>query len=137
MKALTKLLFFSLLLGSAPLWGQFLGEDGEWYDNNLVLRIEADLIRSEGELYYCIADSSRGPCIENLQTGLSIKLYDANDNILWEGQASGRRRGLKFPQAYPTAQRVELRAFKAWVVSKSTASRIHQEKPLYLNYTLR
>ncbi len=127
-------LAFFLALGS--LQAQEL-VNGRWVDNDLTIWIEQDQIRSQGVLYYCIADSARGTCIENLSSGFELKLYDASGKVIYEGIASGRRRGVKLPKAYPNAAEVELKAFKPWVTNKSNAGRIHQAKAIEVKYKVK
>lgn len=111
--------------------------NGRWVDNNLTIWLEQDLVRTKGVLYYCVADTSRGVCIQNLSTGFELRLYDAQGQMIYEGFASGRRRGVKLPQAFPKAYEVEIVAFKPWVVNKSTAGRIYQEERIRVKYRLK
>src|SRR5210317_1806015 len=104
-----------LILGIGSLQAQEY-VNGRWLDDNLTLWIEKDEIRSKGELYYCIADTSRGTCIQNLSSGFELKLYDGSGKLIYEGFASGRRRGVKLPKPYPQAREVALKAFKPWVI---------------------
>jgi hypothetical protein len=111
--------------------------NGRWVDDNLTIWIEQDLIRKQGVLYYCIADTSRGTCIQNLTTGFELKLYDANGEIIYEGFASGRRRGVQLPKSFPKAYEVEIVAFKPWVVNKSSAGRIYQKEAIRVKYRVK
>jgi hypothetical protein len=110
--------------------------DGRWVDNSLQFKVLEQLVISKGEIYICLSDSSGEVCIENLVSGFELKVYDAKDKLLWEGIASGRRKGVKLPQAFPQARYFTLKAFKPWVVNKSTGNKIHQAKALQLKYTL-
>lgn len=130
------MLFLSLFLSISGLMAQEK-INGRWVDNNLTLRIEQDEIRTKGVLYYCIADTSRDVCIQNLSTGFELKLYDAQGNLIYEGFASGRRRGVQLPKAFPNAVEVELTAFKPWVINKSTATKIHQAKAIRVKYRVK
>ena len=131
-----QLLILGLLLSGLGLKAQEK-VNGRWVDNNLTIWIEEDKIRSEGVLYYCVADTSREVCIQNLSTGFELKLYDAQGKLIYEGIASGRRRGVKLPKAYPQAYEVEITAFKPWVINQSTASRIHQDKAIRVKYRVK
>lgn len=111
--------------------------NGRWVDNNLTIWIEKDQIKAQGVLYYCIADTSRGTCIQNLSSGFELKLYDRQGKVIYEGIASGRRRGVKLPQAYPRAYEVELKAFKPWVTNTSNAGRIHQAEAIRVKYKVK
>lgn len=134
MKTLYSLLFISLF--SAHLSAQEK-INGVWVDNNLTIWIEQDQIRSQGILYYCVADTSRGVCIQNLSTGFELRLYDAEGKLIYEGIASGRRRGVQLPKAYPNAYEVEIVAFKPWVINKSTAGKIHQAEKIRVKYKVK
>lgn len=127
---------FLLFLVAHGAMGQEL-IDGKWVDNNLQFRIEKDLIKSKGELYFCIADQSRDACIENLSSGFELKIYDAQGRLLWEGIGSGRRRGLKLPQAFPGAAKLTMKAFKPYVINKRTGNRIYQDEAIILNYQIK
>lgn len=130
------LLIFCIALMSTTLSAQEK-INGRWVDNNLTIWLEEDQVRSQGVLYYCVADTSRGVCIQNLSTGFELKLYDAQGQMIYEGFASGRRRGVKLPQAFPKAYEVEIIAFKPFVVNKSTASRIYQDERIRVKYKLK
>lgn len=128
------------ILGALLLTGSLLGQNkvgNKWTDNNLVLRITQEDIRKKGEFFFCIADTSRGPCIANLRTGVEVKVYDDADQLLWEGTATGRTTGLKLPRPMPKARWVEMQAFKPWVVNRSTGTHIHQDKKLYLKHKIK
>lgn len=131
-----QLLVLSLFLSTAGLMAQEK-VNGRWVDENLTIWVEKDLIRTSGELYYCVADTSRDVCIRNLSTGFELRLYDASGKLIYEGFASGRRRGVKLPQAFPNAHEVEIQAFKPWVINKSTASKIHQKEPIRVKYRVK
>lgn len=111
--------------------------NGRWVDNNLTIWIEQDQIRSKGVLYYCIADTSRGTCIQNLSSGFELKLYDKEGKLIYEGIASGRRRGVQLPKPFPKAYEVEIKAFKPWVTNKSNAGRIHQDQVIRVKYKVK
>ena len=130
------LLIFCIALMSTTLSAQEK-INGRWVDNNLTIWLEEDQVRSQGVLYYCVADTSRGVCIQNLSTGFELKLYDAQGQMIYEGFASGRRRGVKLPQAFPKAYEVEIIAFQPFVVNKSTASRIYQDERIRVKYKLK
>lgn len=131
-----QVLLLTILLSSFGLKAQEK-INGKWVDNNLTIWVEEDLIRTKGALYYCVADTSRDVCIRNLSTGFELRLFDAQGKLIYEGFASGRRRGVKLPQAYPNAYEVELVAFKPWVINKSTAGKIHQAKAIRVKYRVK
>ena len=110
----------------------------KWIDNNLTFQVTFDDVRANGRMDICIVDTSRGDaCIENLQSGFEVKVYDASDNMLWEGIGSGRSNMLKLPKAMPEAKYVTIKAFKPYVINKRTSTRIHQDEPMEIKYKLR
>ncbi|PTM05559.1 MAG: hypothetical protein DA405_03375 [Bacteroidetes bacterium] len=122
--------FWSLNLSAQEL------VDGRWVDDNLQFIVLEQYLKDKGEIYICLSDSAGEVCIENLVSGYELKVFDAQNKLLWEGFASGRRKGVKLPQAYPQARYVALKAFKPWVVNRRTGNKIHQAKAIELKYTL-
>lgn len=106
----------------------------KWYDNNLVLDITQDNIKSNGVFEFCVKDTLGGTCIQNLSTGIEVSVFNTTDEILWKGIASGRTTKLKLIAAMPDAHYMVIKAFKPWVTNRSTGTRIHQEERLYLKY---
>lgn len=130
------LIVLCMLIFSTAAWAQTKVGD-KWVDNNLTIRITDDNIKSRGEFYICIADTSRGPCIQNLVTGVEVKIYNAADELLWEGIASGRVKGLKLPRPMPQASYLWIRTFKPYVVNKSTGNYIHQDERINVRYNIK
>lgn len=106
-------------------------------DNNLTMRLVDDKIKRHGEFTICIGDTAGGPCIQNLVTGLKIKVWDASGELLWEGKATGRLKSMRLPRAMPRAARLELEAFKPYVVNKSTGTRIHQDEKIHVKHAVK
>jgi len=106
----------------------------KWVDNNLTIQVKVDRIKTKGEFYICIADTSRGECIENLVSGVEVKVYDRGNNLLWEGIASGRTVGMSLPKPMPNAHYLRIKTFKPWVINKSTGTRIHQDEHINVKY---
>jgi len=130
---------FALLLlctTSVLTFGQTqVGE--KWVDNNLTFQITYEDIKGQGRMDICIADTSRGDaCIENLQSGFEVKVYDTESNLLWEGIGSGRSSMLKLPKAMPEASYVTIKAFKPYVVNKRTSTLIHQDENIQIKHKL-
>ncbi len=124
-----------LIMASAGAWAQQkVGE--KWVDNNLRFKVVNQSIKTEGLLTICIEDSSRTTCIENLQSGFEIKIYDAANQLLWEGIGSGRRDFLKVPQPLPTASYLTLKAFKPFVINTTTGNKIYQDKNILTRITV-
>lgn len=109
----------------------------KWVDNNLTFEIVSDEIKAKGEFSFCIFDTLRSTCIQNLSTGLEVKAYDAEGKLIWEGIATGMKKSLKLPRALPTARFITLVAFKPWVANKSTGNLIHQDKPIEIKYYIK
>jgi hypothetical protein len=133
MKLHLSILFVSLL--SLNISAQEL-VNGRWTDESLQFKVLSEFVKTKGEVYICITDSAGEVCIENLVSGFELKVYDAQDKLLWEGYGSGRRNGVKLPQAFPKAQYFTIKAFKPWVVNKRSGNRIHQAKAIELKYIL-
>lgn len=131
---------FALLVLIASAFSAFsqtkVGE--KWVDNNLTFQVTYDAVRTEGRMDICIADTSRdAACIENLQSGFEVKVYNASDEMLWEGIGSGRSNMLQLPKAMPDAKYVTIKAFKPYVINKRTSTRIHQDETIEIKHTLR
>ena len=124
-----------LIVISISSFGQTKVGD-KWMDNNLTFQITYETIRTEGRMDICIADTSRDACIENLQTGFEVKVFDASNTMIWEGIGSGRANMLKLPKALPNASYVSIKAFKPFVVNKRTGTQIFQDKPIEIKYTI-
>lgn len=133
MRILLSLIFISAL--SLGVKGQEL-VNGRWQDDQLQFIILQESVKTRGEIYLCLSDSAGEVCIENLVTGFELKVYDSSNRLLWEGFASGRRKGLKLPNAFPNARYFTVKAFKPWVVNKRTSNKIHQSKAIELKYIL-
>jgi hypothetical protein len=110
--------------------------NGRWLDDGLQFKVLEEFVKTKGEIYICLSDSTGEVCIENLVSGYELKIYNGQDKLLWEGFASGRRKGVKLPSAYPQATYFTLLAFKPWVVNKRPGHKIHQAKAIELKYTL-
>lgn len=124
-----------MLLITSALSAQTLIGD-KWVDNELALKVDYDKIKTTGIFSFCVYQPVEEKCIENLITGVEIEVQDAAGKILWKGTAKGHKSSLKLPAAYPNAAFLVLKAFKPWVVNKNTGTRIHQEKPLEIKYSI-
>lgn len=109
----------------------------KWMDDNLTFDVVEDNVKLKGEFTFCVFDTSRSTCIENLSTGLKVKVFDAEGKQIWEGIASGRSKTLKLPKALPTARYMVLKAFKPWVTNKLTGTLIHQSAPIETKYYIK
>ncbi len=109
----------------------------KWVDNNLTFDIVSDDIKEKGEFSFCIYDTLRGTCIQNLSTGFEVKAYDGAGNLVWEGIATGTNKSLKLPRSLPTARYITLVAFKPWVANKTSGNLIHQDKPIETKYYIK
>jgi len=129
-----RVLFATILLVASFSVNAQTKVGNRWVDNNLTIQVKIDRIKAKGEFYICIADTSRGECIENLVSGVEVKVFDQNDQLLWEGIASGRTVGLSLPKPMPNAHYLKINTFKPWVVNKSTGTRIHQDERISVKY---
>lgn len=109
----------------------------KWIDNNLSIEVKIDAIKTKGEFYICIADTSRGECIENLVSGVEVKVYNSSNKLLWEGIATGRTLGMVLPKPMPDAHYLKIKTFKPWVINKSTGTRIHQDEHINVKYLIK
>ncbi|AEV33766.1 hypothetical protein Oweho_2806 [Owenweeksia hongkongensis DSM 17368] len=130
--------FALLILIATAISGYSQTKVGDkWMDNNLAFEITYEAIRTEGRMDICIADTSRDACIENLQSGFEVKVFDASNTMIWEGIGSGRTNMLKLPKALPNASYVTIMAFKPFVTNKSTGTKIHQDKRIEIKHTIK
>ncbi len=131
------LIIFSILfLSHINLFSQQkIGE--KWIDNNLQISVQKEAVKTLGYLTFCIMDTTENFCVENLQTGLEVHVYNEKDEKIYAGKTTGRIPDLKFPEPMPAAHYVVLKAFKPWVTNKLTGTRIHQDEPLELKYFLK
>lgn len=109
----------------------------KWVDNNLSFKVIYDNVKANGRLDICLADTSRDACIENLQSGFELWIYNSQDELLWNGIGSGRTYSVKLPKAYPQASYIKIKAFKPYVTNRISRGRIHQDKPIEIKYNLK
>ncbi len=107
-----------------------------WVDNNLSFYVVNESIKKDGKLTICVFDTTRDACIENLQTGFELKVYDASDEMIWEGIGSGRTKQVTLPTALPKASYITIKAFKPYVTNKRTGNLIYQDKAIQKKHTL-
>lgn len=133
-----KLVFitFLSLWFAHSLWAQQKVGD-RWVDDGLQLVVVDDQLKASGSFSICIQDTVNDFCIENLTTGVTVWVYSASDEILWEGIASGRTPRLVLPRSMPDAHYLVVEAFKPFVINKLTATRIHQSEPLRTKYYIK
>lgn len=130
--------FLSILLLNLSFLGFSQEKIGDkWYDNNLTFDIVSDDIKDKGQFSFCIFDTLRGACIQNLSTGFEVKAYDGSGKMIWEGIATGTNKSLKLPRPLPTARYITLVAFKPWVANKTSGNLIHQDKPIETKYYIK
>lgn len=128
-----RLLVFALLsIGYNGLAQEKVGD--RWVDNNLTLSVTDDQIKTSGVFTLCVMDSTTNYCVENLVTGVEVEIYNEQDEILWKGIGSGRTKRMKLIAAMPDAHYMLVRAFKSWVVNKSSGNSIHQDKRIEIKY---
>ncbi len=123
-----------LMVIASPLWGQSKIGD-RWVDNNLSFMVPSEKVKARGMMEICIADST-GNCVQNLLSGFVVRIFDEAGNELWAGKTAGRERMLRFPKPMPKASYVEITAFKPFVLNLGTGTRIYQDEPMHLKYSL-
>lgn len=124
-----------LMVSSVSMMAQEKVGD-RWVDNNLSFEVVNQSIKKDGKLTICVFDTTRNSCIENLQTGFELKVYDASGNMIWEGIGSGRTKQVTLPKPLPKASYITIKAFKPYVTNKRTGNLIHQDKPIQSKHTL-
>lgn len=130
--------FLSFLLAIVGFTSKAQEKQGDrWVDDNLTFQVVKDEIKTEGIFAFCVLDTSRGTCIENLSSGVEVKVFDAQGEEIWEGIATGRSKDLKLPRALPTGKYLTIKAFKPWVTNKSSGTRIYQKKPIEIKYRIK
>ena len=128
-----KLLIIAFLSFSMSLLAQEKVGD-KWVDNNLTIKVIDDQVKSLGVFVFCVLDSATQFCIENLTTGIEVEIYNRQNEILWKGLGSGRTKKLKLIAPMPDAHYLKIKAFKPWVVNKSSGNRIHQDNRIEIKY---
>jgi hypothetical protein len=110
--------------------------DGVYYDNNLRFFIVEENIKRTGELEICIANEDN-MCVENVFVGYTVHVLNQSGEIIWKSIWSGQNMRMKFKQKLPEAHSIHIKARSPHVMNKLSTSKIHQDKPLELRYTLR
>ena len=134
-----RLLLLSALtcLFGSSMQAQVQKEDGTWWDNNLEFEVLYENLDSNGQLVLCIKNVKVDRCIENLTTGFQVNIYDSGDKELWTSLWTGRSLDFKFKKSFPEAIYIIIKANKNYVVNSMTGTRIYQDEPLELRYTLK
>lgn len=123
-----------LFIGSVK--AQVQKEDGTWWDNDLVFEVLYENLDSTGELVICIKNVEVDRCIENLTTGFQVNIYGRGDKEIWTSLWTGRNLDFKFKKSFPEATYIIIKANKNYVINSMTGTRIYQDEPLELKYTL-
>ncbi len=110
--------------------------DGKYYDNNLRFYVVEENVKRTGLLDICIADENNR-CVENLMTGYEVWAYDQSGKVIWKSIWSGQKMRMTFKQKIPNAHSIEIKARAPFVVNKLTTTRIYQDSPMELRYTLK
>ena len=117
--------------------GQEQKEDGTWWDNNLEFQVQSDFLKEYGELEICIFDKSRETCIENLVTAYEVRIYNAQQEELWNSLWTGKDMDMVFKKNFPEASYIVIKALRPFVINKLTGTRIYQDEPMELKYTVK
>lgn len=104
------------------------------YDNNLVFKVVEDLVVRRGILEICIYDTKREICVENLITGYEVRVYDKNDQEIWNSLWTGRNKRMKFKNPIKEAHYVIIKANRPLVINVLTGTRIYQDQPMELKF---
>lgn len=117
--------------------GQVQKEDGTWWDNNLEFNVQFDALKEKGQLAICIYDSHRDMCIENVMTSYEVRIYNAANQELWNALWTGKNMDMVFKKNFPEAAYVVIKAMRPFVVNKMTGTRIYQDQPMELKFTVK
>lgn len=109
--------------------------NGKYVDNSLQFYVVEENVKRTGLLDICIANEDNR-CVENLMTGYEVWAYNQQGEVIWKSIWSGQKMRMKFKQKIPDAHYIIIKARAPFVVNKLTTTRIHQDKPLELRYTL-
>ena len=131
-----KLLIAMLLLGKLHTATAQELIDGKYFDNSLRFFVVEEKIKRTGELEICIANEDN-MCVENVIVGYTVHVYNQSGEIIWKSIWSGQNMRMKFKQKLPEAHSIHIKARSPYVMNKLSTSKIHQDKPIELKYTLR
>ncbi|HAD96283.1 MAG TPA: hypothetical protein DCG19_02695 [Cryomorphaceae bacterium] len=133
-----KLFFVVLTLLTLGYTGYAQEKVGEnWVDNNLTFAVTNDQIKGKGVFTFCVMDTTQGYCVENLSTGVEVRVFNRDGKEIWKGIGSGRAKTLKLAKPLPEADYLMIKAFKPHVVNRSTGTLIHQDKPIEIKYYIK
>jgi hypothetical protein len=82
-------------------------------------------------LSICIAQKDR--CIENLQVGFIVRIYDTSGQEIWNSLWSGKNMDIRFKSPMPQAATYAVEATSDFVINRLTTNRISTVKPMQLN----
>lgn len=103
-------------------------------DESLHFVVVHEAIKQQGTLHICIAQKDR--CIENLQVGFIVRIYDANDQEIWNSLWSGRNMDIRFKMPLPQAASYRVEATSDFVINRLTTHRISTVNPMQLNQSI-
>lgn len=127
-----KLLLFLVLMPVLMVAQEQRGD--KLYDNNLTFLVVEDLIVRRGLLEICIYDTKRDICVENLITGYEVRVFDRNDQEVWNSLWTGKNKRMKFKNPIRNAHYVIIKANGPLVINVLTGTRIYQDKPMELKF---
>lgn len=130
-----KILLIVILSQALGVSAQTLVGD-KWVDNNLSIQIVSESLKKNGIFEYCLYNDQSEACVQNLSTGIEVKVLAANGDVLWEGVGTGRAKRIKVPVKLDQAYKIRITAFKAFVVNKTTGNKIHQDEPMMVEYII-
>jgi len=128
-----KQLFLTLLcLTSLTAWPQEVKTS--YQDDQLRFELISEQIATEGTLEFCISDGVG--CISNLQVGFTVRIYNAEGDLIWNSIWSGRNTAVRFRKLLPEAHRVVIEAEAPFVVNTVTTERIQTKETLKLEFNI-
>ncbi|NCG14555.1 MAG: hypothetical protein GWO77_02770 [Bacteroidetes bacterium] len=100
-------------------------------DESLHFMVIDEAIKEQGTLSICIAQKDR--CIENLQVGFIVRIYDTSGQEIWDSLWSGKNMDIRFKSPMPQAATYAVEATSDFVINRLTTNRISTVKPMQLN----
>ena len=120
------------LLASLATWAQ--DAPTSYQDDNLVFELVSEEVAAQGTLEFCISDGV--DCIQNLQVGFTVRVYDADSVLIWNSIWSGRNTAIRFRQPLPNAHLVVIEAEAPFAINTVTTERVQTNGVLKLEFKI-
>lgn len=111
--------------------------NGRWEDEKLTFLVLSENIKRLGTINLCIGNLENEQCIGNLMTAFELRVFDAQNNEIWNSLWTGTNMNIKLKNKLPNASYLIIKARAPYVVNTLTTTRIYQSKPIEIKYTLR